>query len=410
MSLNIPSAYQCIAKVCSPTPLEYNATLSEQYCCRIYLKREDRQVVRSYKIRGAYNKIATLSRTSLTKGVICASAGNHAQGVAYSCRQLAVNATIFMPVNTPRQKIERVKCQGGDWVEIILEGDSYDASFQAALHYNTTAGKTFIHAFDDEKVIEGQGTVGLEITEALSDIDYLFLPIGGGGLAAGVGSWFKHHSPSTILIGVEPAGAASMTMAFEKGYPVALDKIDPFVDGAAVAQVGSLTYPIVKQVISYLHQVAEGKVCSTLLDLYNKEAMVVEPAGCLSIAALDDFKDEIKGKKVVCIVSGGNNDVNRIEEIKKLAGAYEGLHHHLMIRFKHQPDDLVELFTVLHPAKNYVTRIEYQRREHGRSTFGLVSIKSTSQEDYTAFLNRLNSSSIEFNEVKKEDFLFKYLI
>ncbi|MEO8171736.1 MAG: threonine ammonia-lyase IlvA [Sediminibacterium sp.] len=410
MRIDIQEAARKTRVLCTVTPLEKNQYLSEKYDCGVWLKREDKQVVRSYKIRGAYNKISSLSNAELTKGVICASAGNHAQGVAYTCRHFNIYGTIFMPANTPVQKIERVKMLGAEFVQIFLEGESYDACLHASLEYNREAAKIFIPAFDDEKVISGQGTVGLEITEQLSAIDYLLLPVGGGGLAAGVGTWFKEHSPGTILIGVEPQGAASMSLAFEKGVPTALDKMDPFVDGAAVQKAGAITYPVCKQVLQHLHCVPEGKVSATLLELYNQEAIVAELAGCLSVAALDDFADVIKGKRVVCIISGGNNDILRIEEIKKMADAHEGLHHHLMIRFRHQPDELTKLFTEILGENHYITRIEYERREHGRSTYGLVGIKSRSVSDYMSLLDRLEDNRVEFMQVKKEDFLFKYLV
>lgn len=408
--IDIIEAAKRIKEMCIKTPLQLNASLSEKFHCQVFLKREDLQVVRSYKIRGAYNKISSLTNAELSKGVVCASAGNHAQGVAYTCSRLGIYADIFMPMNTPQQKIDRVKKWGGDQVEIFLHGESYDEAFDKAWAHHHEMNKTFIHPFDDDKIIEGQGTVGKEITEELNGIDFLFVPVGGGGLAAGVGTWFKEHSPETVIIGVEPEGAASMTRAFEVGKPVALEKIDPFVDGAAVRQVGQRNYLICKQVLQHMHTVAEGKVCATLLSLYNEEAMVVEPAGVLTIAAIDDFDTMIGGKKVVCIVSGGNNDVLRIEEIKKLADAYEGLHHHLIIRFKHHPDGLAELFTKALSEYNYVTMLQYDRREHGRSTYGLVGIRSASYADYMELLFGLTSANIEYTEVKKEDFLFKYLI
>jgi threonine dehydratase len=392
------------------TPLELNPALSELFKCEIWLKREDKQPVRSYKIRGAFNKVCSLTNSERRKGIICASAGNHAQGVAYCCRSMEVHGIVFMPASTPKQKIERVREIGGEWIDIMMESDTYDSCYDAAIEYNRTLGRTFIHAFDDEKVIEGQGITGLEITQQLDGIDYLFLPVGGGGLAAGVGYWFNEHSEETIIIGVEPEGAASMSNAFMNGYPVSLDRIDPFIDGAAVKKVGVINYPLCKENLSHLHIVSEGKVSAVLIDLYNKQGIVAELAGCLSIAALDDFADSIIGKKVVCIVSGGNNDAMRMEEIKKVADVWEGLHHHLMIRFKHQPDGLMELFNRLLNGNHYVTRIEYDRREHGRSTYGLVGIKSRSKGDYMALLDRLEQGQIEYKEVTKDDFLFKYLI
>lgn len=408
--MDISMAAKRILEVCKPTPLQYHRLLSEKYGANIYLKREDLQPVRSYKIRGAYNKIRSLDPGSLAHGVVCASAGNHAQGVAYSCHQLRIHGDIFMPLNTPLQKIEKVKFFGKDHIKIFLQGETYDDCCNAALSYNVGAKRNFIHPFDDMKIIEGQGTVGKEITDVLSQVDFLLLPVGGGGLAAGTGSWMREHSPHTIIIGVEPEGAPSMTRAMEAGMPVELEKIDPFVDGAAVKKVGQLNFDICRNVLDHMHVVPEGKVCSVLLHLYNDEGMVVEPAGALTLAALDDFGGLITGKNVVCVVSGGNNDVLRIEEIRKLADVYEGLHHHLIMRFKHSPDGLAFLFTHLLGDSNYVTRLQYDRREHGRTTYGMVGIKSASKEAYAAFLARLEQNEIEFREVKKEDFLFKYLI
>ncbi|MES2331327.1 MAG: threonine ammonia-lyase IlvA [Bacteroidota bacterium] len=410
MILDIAGAARRFHKTFPFTPLELNHVLSEKYECEIWLKREDRQVVRSYKIRGAFNRISSLTNSERSKGVICASAGNHAQGVAYCCKSMQVQGTIFMPANTPNQKIERVREIGSDMIEIILIGDNYDTCFAAAVGSNMAAAKVFIHAFDDHKVIEGQGITGLEITEQLAGIDYLFLPVGGGGLAAGLGTWFKENSAQTILIGVEPEGAASMQAAFENGYPVSLDKIDPFVDGAAVEKVGFLNYPLCKEALHHLHTVPEGKASATLLELYNKQGIVAELAGCLSVTALDDFAGVIRGKKLVCIISGGNNDALRIEEIKKVADSWEGLHHFLMIRFKHQPDGLMELFVKLLNEHHYITRLAYDRREHGRSTYGLVGIRSRSINDYKELLARIDGAGIEYKQVTRDDFLFKYLV
>ena len=284
----------------------------------ILFKREDLQIVRSYKIRGAYNKIRSLSKEALKNGVVCASAGNHAQGVAYSCQKLGIKGIIFMPTPTPKQKIKQVKMFGKDQVEIILTGDTFDDAYLKALKYSKLHNSSFIHPFDDKQVIEGQATIALDIlNENKRSIDYVFIPVGGGGLAAGVGSVFKILSPDTKIIGVEPSGAPSMKTSLEKDKVVTLKEIDKFVDGAAVQRVGDITFEICRQVLDDMLLVPEGKICTTILQLYNEDAIVVEPAGALSIAALDLYKDQIKGKTVVCIVSGSNNDIVRMEEIKE---------------------------------------------------------------------------------------------
>ncbi|MCL4162855.1 UNVERIFIED_CONTAM: hypothetical protein GTU68_060853, partial [Idotea baltica] len=276
--------------VAKRTPLQRNENLSLQYECNVWLKREDHQNVRSYKIRGAYNKIHSLSSADRAKGVICASAGNHAQGFAYACKQLEIKGRIYMPSTTTAQKIKQVKMFGEHFVKIILEGDTFDDSYTAAKKECDEQGLTFVHPFDDPKIIEGQGTVGLEIYEdSTESFDYLFLPIGGGGLSAGVGSYFKQLSPQTEIIGVEPKGAPAMKKSIEAGHVVCLDDIDKFVDGAAVKQVGHLTFDICKEILSDIVLVPEGKICTTILQLYNENAIVVEPAGALSVAALDFY-------------------------------------------------------------------------------------------------------------------------
>ena len=408
--LNIHEAAITLKGIVKRTPLQFHPGLSQKYSCEVYLKREDLQPVRSYKIRGAYNKIASLSKEQRSNGIVCASAGNHAQGVAYTCSLLKIKGRIFMPANTPAQKIERVRSFGGDFITIILKGDSFDETAIAAWLDHKETGAILIPPFDDEKIIEGQGTVALEILEDLAEIDFLFLPVGGGGLAAGISYYFNEKDELTVLIGVEPAGAPSMTAAFEAKSPVNLEKIDPFIDGAAVKQVGHLNYKICKKYLHHIHTVAEGKVCAALLKLYNEDGIVCEPAGALSIAALDDFAKEIKGRRVVCILSGGNNDSNRMEEIKKLADAWEGLQHHLVIRFHHNPDGLTGFFQSILGERNYVNRIEYIRRDHGRSTYSLLGIRSQSISDYRDMITRLCEKHIEFKEVQKEDFLFKYWV
>ena len=325
------------------TPLQKNNYLSEKYEAAIFLKREDLQVVRSFKIRGAYNKIISLGNAAKKKSVVCASAGNHAQGVAYSCAFLKIQGTIFMPLPTPKQKIEQVKWFGKNWVDVKLVGDTFDDCCREAMKFCESKKSFFIHPFDDEAVIEGQGTLALELLEQSEpQIDFLFIPIGGGGLAAGMASVFKTLSPKTKLIGVEPEGAPAMKKSLEAGKVIELKKIDRFADGAAVKQVGQLSFSICKDLLDEVALVPEGKICSAMLELYNRNAIIAEPAGTLSIAVLDQYKKAIKGKNVVCVLSGGNNDIGRMEEIKERSLVYEGLKHHFLVNFPQRAGALKE--------------------------------------------------------------------
>ena len=315
---DIMTAEHTLNDILVPTPLMKNRNLSDKYEANIFLKREDLQMVRSYKIRGAYNKIKSLTPEEMEKGVVCASAGNHAQGVAFSCSKLGIQGKIYMPVTTPRQKINQVKMFGGKSIEVVLTGDTFDQANTAAIEACKKNDMVFIPPFNDPRIIEGQATVGLEIIqEARMKLDYIFVPIGGGGLASGIGSFYKQMSPKTKIIGVEPAGAAGMKKSFECGEVTELNEVDKFVDGAAVQRVGELTYAICKKVLDDIVVVPEGKICTTILNLYNFDAIVVEPAGALSMSALDFYKNEIKGKNVVCVVSGSNNDITRMELLRR---------------------------------------------------------------------------------------------
>ncbi|MFY9377236.1 MAG: threonine ammonia-lyase IlvA, partial [Peptococcia bacterium] len=329
--------------VVSKTPLLYNELLSERYQCNVYLKREDLQKVRSFKIRGAYYLIQSIPPETLQKGVVCASAGNHAQGVAYSCHSLQIPGKIFVPTTTPKQKISQIARFGGEWVEIFLNGDTFDDSSAAAQAYCEEQGLTFVHPFDDPKIIAGQGTIGIEIINELgANPDFLFATVGGGGLVAGVGSYFKYVSPQTKIVAVEPAGAASLKSSLEANKIVALENIDKFVDGAAVKRIGDLNFSICQQVVDDIVLVPEGKVSTTILELYNENALVAEPAGALPVAALDFYREQIRGKDVVCIISGGNNDIERMQEIKERSLLYEGLKHYFIVNFPQRPGALKE--------------------------------------------------------------------
>ncbi|SEW23508.1 L-threonine ammonia-lyase [Chitinophaga sp. YR573] len=408
--LNILDAAVKLKPVVNRTPLSYSATLSRRYNADIYLKREDMQIVRSYKLRGAYNMISSLDKEVLAKGVTCASAGNHAQGFAYACRQMGIHGVVFMPIVTPRQKVTQVTMFGGDNIQIKLVGDTFDDCSAEAQAFTKLNGMTFIPPFDDAKIIEGQGTVAVEILEDQAHIDYLFVPVGGGGLAAGVGTYFKTYSPKTKIIGVEPEGAPSMLRALENGGPVTLTEIERFVDGAAVKRVGNLTYEICKDVLSKMHLVPEGRVCSTILKLYNEDAIVVEPAGALSMAALEDFAKEIEGKTVVCVLSGSNNDIDRMQEIKERSLLYEGLKHYFIIRFIQRPGALREFVNdVLGPTDD-ITRFEFIQKHNKEMGPALIGVELKNKEDYDILIANFNKYNIHYTELNKDDDLFGYLV
>lgn len=410
LGLEFYKAADRLRKVVNRTPLTYNHNLSRKFDCKVYLKREDLQVVRSYKLRGAYNMMLSLPGTQLAKGVVTASAGNHAQGFAYSCRKLGVKGVVFMPIITPKQKVNQTKMFGEDNIEIVLTGDTFDDCAQAAKEYTNANQMTFIPPFDDIRIIEGQSTVALEILEDLPTIDYLFVPVGGGGLASGSGAYFSTYSPATKIIGLEPEGAPSMSEAFKAGHPVTLSSIDSFVDGAAVKRVGELTYRICREVLDEMHLVPEGKICTTILKLYNEDAIVVEPAGALAIAALDDYAAAIKGKTVVCVVSGSNNDIDRMQEIKERSLQFEGLKHYFLIKFAQRPGALKEFVNHVLGPNDDITRFEYMQKHNKETGPALVGIELKAREDYQTLLKNLDKYHISYTELNKNDTLFGYLV
>ncbi len=408
---NISQAKIRLNDVILHTPLQKNINLSEEFNANVFLKREDLQLVRSYKLRGAYNKIAQLSAEELEKGVVCASAGNHAQGVAYSCRELGISGKIYMPATTPKQKIRQVEMFGKEHVKVILEGDTYDDSYQLAMEDCRKTGMIFIHPFDDQDIIEGQATVGLEIQQDTKEqIDYLFIPIGGGGLAAGVGAYFKQVSPTTKIIGVEPAGAPSMQRSIEAGKVTVLDKIDKFVDGAAVQKVGDITFEICKEVVDQIQPVPEGKICTKILELYNRDAIVIEPAGALSIAALDFFKEEIKGKNVVCIVSGSNNDITRTEEIKERSLLYEGLKHYFIVRFPQRAGALRIFVDVVLGPTDDITHFEYSKKTNREKGPAVIGIELQNKDDLKGLIQRMQENGFIYEYLNDNPDLFQFLI
>lgn len=412
--VEVRQAYQTLKDAVSHTPLQYDRPLSEKYGATILLKREDLQKVRSFKLRGAYYAISQLSKDQLANGVVCASAGNHAQGVAYTCQEIGTKAVIFMPTTTPQQKIAQVRFFGGNKVEIQLVGDTFDRSAQAAKEYAKKQQMTFIDPFNAPEIIAGQGTLALEMmADAAAEsyqADYVLAAIGGGGLISGVGAYVKNTSPATKVIGVEPLGAKSMQAAFDNQGPIALSKVDKFVDGAAVEEVGDLTYAHAKTYVDELVAVDEGLVCSTILDLYSKQAIVCEPAGALSVAALDLLQDEIKGKTVICVISGGNNDINRMGEIEERSLVYEGLKHYFVVNFPQRPGALKEFVSEVLGTDDDITRFEYTKKINRGTGPVVIGILLKEPEALTQLLANLAKFDPEYINLRENASLYTLLV
>lgn len=407
----IESAAKKLQTVATITPLEKHQRFSEKYDCTMLFKREDLQRVRSYKIRGAYNKLSSLTAEETKHGIICASAGNHAQGVALSCQLLKIKGKIFMPAPTPNQKVEQVKMFGKEFVEVVLIGDTFDDSYYKAIEECEKYNKPLVHPFNDPKVIEGQGTVGLEIIQqSKTPIDYIFIPVGGGGLASGLSSIVKALSPKTKIVGVEPNGAPSMSTSIDKGEIVKLEHIEKFVDGASVQRVGDLTFDICQKNLDVMTTVHEGKICQTILEMYNKDAIVAEPAGVMSIAALDDFKDEIKGKTVVCLVSGSNNDITRTAEIKERALLYANLKHYFIIKFPQRPGALREFVVDMLGPQDDITHFEYTKKVNRENDVAVVGIELKSQNDLQPLITKLKAHNFFGDYLNDKPDLFQFLV
>lgn len=411
---DVEKAYEVLKSVVKHTPLEYDFYLSEKYHCNVYLKREDLQRVRSFKLRGAFYAISRLSAKQLEKGVACASAGNHAQGVAYTCKRMTVPATIFMPTTTPQQKVSQVKFFGGSNVEVVLVGDTFDASATAAKEFAAAHGQTFIPPFDDPDIIAGQGSLAVEMVKDLNkaheQADYVFAGIGGGGLISGVATYLKAKSPITKIIGVEPDGAPSMTAALKQNQVVTLDKIDKFVDGAAVKEVGSLTFQHAKVLVDEVTTVSEGAVCSTILDMYTKQAIVAEPAGALSVAALETYREEIKDKTVVCIVSGGNNDINRMQEIEERSLLHEGLKHYFIVNFSQRPGALKEFVNDVLGPHDDITKFEYTKKVNRGNGPVIIGVLLQDKNDYDGLLDRVAAFDPSYIPINDNQTLYTLLV
>ncbi len=407
----VDAAASTIYDLVKRTPLEYSPRLSKRYGAKIYLKREDQQVVRSYKLRGAYNLMKGLTAAEQARGAVTASAGNHAQGVALAAAKLGIKTAIFVPAGTPPQKVNRMRHFGGDWIDVRLEGHTFDDALAAARAHVAATGGVFVHPFDDARVIAGQGTVGREIWEDLSGkVDTVVVPIGGGGLASGLGTYLKAKSPDLQLIGVEPAGAPSMRAALDAGHVVRLDTIDKFVDGAAVQAVGELTFQLAGALLDDMVTVPEGKTCTTMIELYQNEGIVTEPAGALATSALDSLKLRLKGKTVVVVISGGNNDILRYPEIMERSLAHEGLKHYLLVEFQQKPGQLRQFVDRALSDTDDITRFEYIKKTNKDNGAALIGIEVATPHDFSALTGRLTELGVTFRVLKTTDPLYSYLV
>jgi threonine dehydratase len=396
--------------VALPTSLQRNERLSDAAGVQVWLKREDLQVGRSYKLRGAYNLLAQLGPAERAAGAVCASAGNHGQGVAYACRRLGIRGRVHVPSTTPRQKRERIIALGGDAVELVVGGDTYDEAAAAAAEHATRTGATVVPAFDDPRTIAGQGTVGAEIVAQLGHAPHVVVvPVGGGGLLAGVGGFLATRHPQVRIVGVEPAGAASMTAALAAGGPVALPELDTFVDGAAVRRVGDVSFPLVRDCGAELVTVAEGRVCTEMLDLYQVDGIIAEPAGALAAAALDQL-DLPAGSTVVCLLSGGNNDVSRYAEVIERSLVHRGLKHYFLVEFPQEPGALRRFLDEVLGPDDDIVLFEYVKRDNRETGAALVGIEVAHRDGYEGLWKRMEASPLKIQHVAPGTTAYRFLV
>lgn len=396
--------------VASKTPLQYNKRLSERFRAHIYLKREDLQEVRSFKIRGAYNKIYTLNKQEKERGVVCASAGNHAQGVALSCSLLKIKGVIFMPIVTPNQKIDKVRNFGKHYIEIKLVGANYDEASKASKEYAKKTNAVYVSAFDDVLVAAGQGTIGKEVCEELPTVDIVVSQIGGGGLIGGIATYVKSVNNTIKVIGVQSSGAPGMYQSVQNNKVTPLEKIDTFVEGTAVGTVSDLTLSLTKQHVDTIVCIPEGKVCTTMIELYQSEGIVTETAGALTVAALDSIQNEIKNKTVVCIISGGNNDIMRYQEILERSLVYQGKKHYFIIEFAQKPGQLKIFLNHVLGKNDDIVLFEYVKKNNKEKGPALVGIELKDKADYEPLIERMKKNEINYKLIHSDDLLFNYLI
>ena len=407
---DIDAAAERLEGIANRTPLQMSHRLSADTGANILLKREDLQPVRSYKIRGAYNLISQLTPEQRQNGVICASAGNHGQGVAHACASLGVQAMIFVPTTTPRQKRERMLSLGGEYVKLMVTGDTYDDSSRSAREAADQFGMVMVPAFDDPRTIAGQGTVAREIVDQLGEApDVVIVPVGGGGMISGVTTWLAEHCPDTKVIGVEPEGARCLQAALEAGGPVELESIDTFVDGAAVRKVGEAPYSIMSTLSADLYSVPEGRVCSEMLQLYQVDGIIAEPAGALATSVLGQWNPE-PGQTVVAILSGGNNDVSRYAEVIERALIYEGRKHYFLVNFPQEPGALRRFLEEILGPGDDITHFEYVKKNNRELGPALVGLELSSKDDFTQLMERIAESNIDIEMIDPQSPTFRYLI
>ncbi|WP_299040180.1 threonine ammonia-lyase IlvA [uncultured Pseudokineococcus sp.] len=407
----VEEAARRLAGAVQRTPLQLSARLSEATGARVHLKREDLQAVRSYKVRGAYNLIAQLSEAELARGVVCASAGNHGQGVAAACRELGVRGRVVVPRTTPRQKRERIAALGGACVEVVVVGDVYDDALAATREEAERTGAVVVPAFDDPRTAAGQGTVACEVVEQLGRApDVLVVPVGGGGLLAGTGTWMRERHPGTRLVGVEPAGAASMAAAVAAGRPVPLVDVETFVDGAAVRTAGAVTLPLVRDSGAELVVVPEGRVCTEMLRLYQVDGVIAEPAGALASAALGSVVAVEPGQDVVCVLSGGNNDVSRYGEVLERSLVHEGLKHYFLVQFAQEPGALRSFLDEVLGPDDDITRFEYVKRNSRETGPALIGVEVARPEDLAPLVRRMAETGLDVERLEPGSQVFQYLL
>ena len=400
-----------IGKAVSATPFHKHDRLSEFFSSNIWVKRDDLQEVRSFKIRGAFNRISLLTEDERKNGIVCSSAGNHAQGVAYACNYHNIHGTIFMPSPTPSQKVSQVSMFGGKNITIKIVGDIYDDSYEASLVYSKKHKKTFIHPFDDEDVIIGQGTMALEIlNQSLFPIDYLLVPIGGGGLISGMINVFKQKSPKTRIIGIEPKGAPSMYESMKQNKRITLDRIDNFVDGAAVKTIGKISFDYCSKFLDDIVIVDEGEICQNILTMYNNDAIIVEPAGAMSVTGLNKMSKSIKDKNVVCLICGGNNDITRMSEIKERALLFNNLKHYFVIRFPQRAGALKEFVQDILGPTDDITFFEYSKKSSRSQGPAVVGIQIKSVKDFEPLIHRMKKKGFFGDYINDKPDLFQFLI
>lgn len=411
-AVDIDQAAKRIAPMVTPTPLQLSDRLSAITGATVYLKREDLQVVRSYKLRGAYNLLVQLSDEELAAGVVCSSAGNHAQGFAYACRALGVHGRVYVPAKTPKQKRDRIRYHGGEFIELIIGGATYDLAAEAAAQDVERTGATLVHPYDDVRTMAGQGTIAVEVLAELDvEPDLIVVPVGGGGCIAGITTYLAERTANTAVLGIEPAGAAAMMAALAAGEPVTLDHVDQFVDGAAVSRAGTLTYAALAAAgdMVSITTVDEGAVCTAMLDLYQNEGIIAEPAGALSVAGLLEADVE-PGSTVVCLISGGNNDVSRYGEVLERSLVQLGLKHYFLVDFPQEPGALRRFLDEVLGAGDDITLFEYVKRNNRETGAALVGIQLGSAADLDGLLVRMRDTEMHVETLQPGSPAYRYLL